>query len=145
MVSRTAGLPSPIDGVTVALDDDDQLVRDVRNARAFGFGGKLCVHPKQVAFVNHLLAPDEKEITWAKAIIAAVEAAGENVIQFEGKMVDRPVVERRRRSFNRFFAEDCTQRAFSFDRPTDTCIFPTLVTDSPIVEVLPGGQSARIK
>lgn len=50
MVSRTAGLPSPIDGVTVALDDDDQLVRDLRNTRAFGFGGKLCIHPKQVAF-----------------------------------------------------------------------------------------------
>jgi citrate lyase subunit beta/citryl-CoA lyase len=94
MVSRTVGLPSPIDGVTVALDDEDQLVSDIRNARAYGFGGKLCVHPKQVALVNHLFGPDEKEITWAKAILAAVEAAGDNVIQFEGKMVDRPVVER---------------------------------------------------
>ncbi len=94
MVSRAAGLPSPIDGVTVALDDDNQLVGDIRHARAFGFGGKLCIHPKQVALVNDLFGPDEQEIAWAKAILAAVEAAGDNVIQFEGKMVDRPVVQR---------------------------------------------------
>ncbi|QCJ01156.1 HpcH/HpaI aldolase/citrate lyase family protein [Agrobacterium larrymoorei] len=94
MVSRAAGQPPPIDGVTAALDDEDQLVNDIRNARAYGFGGKLCVHPKQVALVNQLFGPDEKEITWAKAILSAVEAAGDNVVQFEGKMVDRPVVER---------------------------------------------------
>ncbi|CAN7717039.1 HpcH/HpaI aldolase/citrate lyase family protein [Neorhizobium tomejilense] len=94
MASRAACLPSPIDGVTVAFDDDAVLVSDVKHAREFGFGGKLCIHPKQVATVNAFFGPSDEEIIWAKAILAAVEAAGNNVIQFEGKMIDRPVFQR---------------------------------------------------
>jgi citrate lyase subunit beta/citryl-CoA lyase len=94
MASRAAGLPSPVDGVTVALDDPDKLVTDVRNSIAFGFGGKLCVHPKQVAPVNENFAPSKVDIAWAEGVLAAVASAGDNVIQFEGKMIDRPVVER---------------------------------------------------
>ncbi|MFK3780132.1 HpcH/HpaI aldolase/citrate lyase family protein [Agrobacterium sp. NPDC089420] len=93
MASRAAGLPPPVDGVTLALDDDAALARDVRQAREFGFGGKLCIHPKQVGTANVLLGPSDEEITWAKAIAAAVEAAGDNVIQLGGKMIDRPVVQ----------------------------------------------------
>jgi citrate lyase subunit beta/citryl-CoA lyase len=94
MASRAAGLPSPIDGVTVALNDDAVLGNDIKHAREFGFGGKLCIHPKQVGIANALLGPSDEELVWAKAVIDAVEAGGEGAIQFEGKMIDRPVVQR---------------------------------------------------
>ncbi|RYG29939.1 CoA ester lyase [bacterium] len=94
MASRAAGLPPPVDGVTVELDEHDTLVSEVKNSVSFGFGGKLCIHPKQVVIVNEHYGPSEDEIVWARGVLAAVAAAGENVIQFEGKMIDRPVVER---------------------------------------------------
>ena len=94
MASRAAGIAPPIEGVTLSLDDDEALSRDVRTALDFGFGGKLCIHPKQVAAVNTLLGPSDEEVIWAEAVLRAVESAGENVIQFEGKMIDKPVVQR---------------------------------------------------
>ncbi|CDI12353.1 CoA ester lyase [Agrobacterium pusense] len=94
MASRCAGLPSPIDGVTVSLDTDIDLLADLRRAVDFGFGGKLCIHPKQVAAANILLRPSADDITWARTIMAAAEMAGDNVTQLEGKMIDRPVVQR---------------------------------------------------
>lgn len=59
-----------------------------------GFGGKLCIHPKQVEAVNRGFAPTETEIRWAKRILAAVEESGSGAIQLDGEMIDRPVIER---------------------------------------------------
>ena len=57
LASRVAGLPAPVDGVTTALGDAVALARDARRARASGFGGKLCIHPAQVAGVNAAFSP----------------------------------------------------------------------------------------
>ena len=94
MASRAAGIAPPIDGVTVSLHDDEALSRDIGTALDFGFGGKLCIHPKQVATVNALLGPTDEEVIWAEAVLKAVDASGDNVVQFEGKMIDKPVVQR---------------------------------------------------
>lgn len=96
MASRAAGLPAPIDGVTTALDDEGILLTDLQRAREYGFAGKLCIHPKQVGLANSFLLPGDEEKAWAERILEAVEKAGEGVIQFEGKMVDKPVIERAR-------------------------------------------------
>ncbi len=94
MASRMASLPAPIDGVTLTLDNHELLSHDVRHARDLGFTGKLCIHPKQVAAVNTLLGPSDEELLWAKAVLDAAQSAGDNAIQFEGKMIDRPVIQR---------------------------------------------------
>lgn len=52
LASRVAGINPPVDGVTVALGDAGRLASDVARARRMGFGGKPCVHPKQVDAVN---------------------------------------------------------------------------------------------
>lgn len=93
---RRAGLPPPIDGVTVALQDESALAADIARARDLGFTAKLCIHPSQVARVNAGFAPSEAEIDWARRIVSAIEASAGAAVQVDGKMVDRPVLERAR-------------------------------------------------
>ena len=92
LASRAAGIGAPIDGVTVAIDDEARLTGDVLRARRLGFAGKLCIHPRQVARVNALFAPTPQELEWARRVVAASDAAGGAAISVDGRMVDRPVV-----------------------------------------------------
>ncbi|RSD07346.1 HpcH/HpaI aldolase/citrate lyase family protein [Amycolatopsis eburnea] len=93
IASAAAGLAPPVDGVTTDLRDDDRLAADVRYARRLGFGGKLCVHPRQVAPVQMGFEPTEAEREWARRVVTA----GASVSTVDGKMVDRPVLARARR------------------------------------------------
>lgn len=96
VASRAAGIGSPVAGVTTAIDDDALLLADLARARAFGFGAKMCIHPKQVAPIHAALQPAEAELAWARRVLAAAEASP-GAVQLDGRMVDRPVVERARR------------------------------------------------
>ncbi|MBU9480670.1 HpcH/HpaI aldolase/citrate lyase family protein [Burkholderia multivorans] len=93
---RAAGLPAPIDGVTVSIETE-VLERDAQDARAMGFGGKLCIHPRQIACTNQAFLPSDEEVTWAKRIIEQAGRADAGAILVDGQMVDRPVLERAKR------------------------------------------------
>ncbi|MEX2164769.1 MAG: CoA ester lyase [Sulfuricaulis sp.] len=97
IVSRVAGILPPIDTVTIEMDDADKLKADIDRARRLGFGAKLCIHPKQVAPVNAGFSPSAQETAWAKEVLAAVAAAGKGAIRFQGRMIDRPIIERAKR------------------------------------------------
>lgn len=94
LVSRLAGLEPPVDGVTTAIDDAERIRHDTHRARRLGFGGKLCIHPRQVSLVNECFEPSAEEITWAKRIVEAADAVHGAALSVEGKMVDRPVIAR---------------------------------------------------
>jgi citrate lyase subunit beta/citryl-CoA lyase len=94
--SRFARLAAPIDGVFAAFSDQSGLASHTQRVKALGFGGKLCIHPNQVAPVNSAFLPADEELAWAIKIMAAVEAGGAGAISVDGKMVDRPVAERAR-------------------------------------------------
>ncbi len=96
LASRLAGIGPPIDGVTVAIDDAARLRADALRARDLGFGGKLCIHPKQLATVREAFAPTDAERAWAARVLAAAERAGGAAVQVDGQMVDRPVMLRAR-------------------------------------------------
>lgn len=96
MAAAAAGLPGPIDGVTTALDSPDALASDSAYARELGFGGKLCIHPRQVPIVNEHFTPTESEFNWAERVLAAART-GDAVAVVDGKMIDRPVVTRAER------------------------------------------------
>lgn len=87
LASRLAGIAAPIDGVTVQLDDLSVSHDDAAHARALGMTGKLCIHPKQIAEVKRAFAPSEKEIDWARRVIAS----GDGAVAVDGAMVDEPV------------------------------------------------------
>lgn len=91
LVSRLAGLAAPIDGVSVAIDDAAQLESDVRRSRRFGFGAKLCIHPRQVAGVHSGFAPTATEVAWAERVVAALAAGPLGAVTVDGKMVDKPI------------------------------------------------------
>jgi citrate lyase subunit beta/citryl-CoA lyase len=95
--SRAAGLAAPVAGVTTALDDEAQLRADFARARAHGFGAKLCIHPKQIGPIHAALAPTADELAWAHRVLAAAQAAGGAAVKLDGRMVDKPVIERARR------------------------------------------------
>ena len=92
LASRLAGIGAPVDGVSTAIDDADRLAQDVARARRLGFGGKLCIHPKQVALVNAGMAPSAAELAWAQRVTDASAAAGGAAVAVDGKMVDKPVL-----------------------------------------------------
>jgi citrate lyase subunit beta/citryl-CoA lyase len=95
IASRCAGIASPVAGVTPAIDDDARLVADLAFARAFGFGAKLCIHPRQVGVVRNAMRPTVDELAWARRVLAAAEHS-EGAVQVDGKMVDRPVIQKAR-------------------------------------------------
>ena len=96
LASRIAGLLPPIDGVTMALNDQARLRDDVARARRLGFGGKLCIHPEQVETINQGFAPTEDERAWARQVLEAARATGAGAFRLDGELIDRPVIERAR-------------------------------------------------
>lgn len=90
--SRRARLFAPIDGVTTDTGDAERLATDTQRARAFGFGGKLCIHPVQVAGVNRGFSPSAAEMDWAQRVLAMAEQNGGQAFSLDGRMVDLPVI-----------------------------------------------------
>ena len=92
LASRRAGLAAPVDGISPGTQDTAQLSLDAARSRRGGFGGKLCIHPAQVAVVHAAFAPSALEIDWARRVQAAFAAAGGGVFSLDGRMVDAPVL-----------------------------------------------------
>jgi citrate lyase subunit beta / citryl-CoA lyase len=93
IASRAAGVAAPLDSPSTEVRDLQQVLASAREARSAGFGGKLCIHPGQLAPVRAGFAPSAAEVEWARAVIGAEGGA----VQVDGRMVDRPLVERARR------------------------------------------------
>ena len=91
--SSAARLPSPIDGVTFSVDDVALITNDAARAARMGFGAKLCIHPAQLSPALEGFSPSERDVLWAKKIVAAtVNHTG--ATKLDGKMVDKPVIAR---------------------------------------------------
>lgn len=90
-----------LDGVHNELRDEAGFQAECEQARDLGFDGKTLIHPAQVAPANAVFAPDEAELTRARAIIAAFdlpENAGKGAIQLDGRMVELLHAEMARRT-----------------------------------------------
>jgi len=94
---RAAGIAAPLDSPSVAITDLHAVEQSARTARGFGFGGKLCIHPAQLAPVNAAFVPTQEQITWARSVVFAGEAA----VQVDGQMIDKPGAEKARRILRR--------------------------------------------
>ena len=95
VAARSAWLPGPVDGLTVAIADQAALRLATGQARQAGFSGKLCIHPSQVADVNAGFLRSAAQLDWANAVLARA-ACSEGAFAFEGEMVDAPVLARAR-------------------------------------------------
>jgi citrate lyase beta subunit len=88
--ARAAGLRG-VDGPVADYRNEEGLRESCLVARSLGFDGKWCIHPAQIETVNEVFSPTEKEIEWARKVVAAYEeanAAGTGAISVEGQMID---------------------------------------------------------
>jgi citrate lyase subunit beta / citryl-CoA lyase len=92
LASRLARIAPPIDGVTPSTDDVTRITDDAQRAKAMGFGGKLCIHPKQVPIVKATFMPTADETAWANRVIEADTASKGGTVKLDGRMIDRPAV-----------------------------------------------------
>lgn len=95
LASAAAGLPAPVDAVSGGLRDLPEVTRDAHEARALGFGGKLCIHPAQVPVVARAFRPSVEEVGWAQRVMRSDGGSAVGVVG--GELVDRPVLVRARR------------------------------------------------
>ena len=95
VVSRVAGIGAAIDAVSVAIDDPLRLEQDTQRSRRFGFAGKLCIHPSQVAGVHLAYQPTAAQLEWAHGVLAALAERPQEergAFSYRGAMVDKPVL-----------------------------------------------------
>ena len=101
LASRRAQLAAPVDGVTVNTQDAGVVRADAERSVRGGFGGKLCIHPMQVAEVNAAYAPTPQQVQAAEQVLAAADAAQGGVCVVNGRMVDAPVIALARKTMQR--------------------------------------------
>jgi len=100
MAARAAGLYA-LDTVYSDVNNEEGLRREAALIRQLGFDGKSVINPRQIAIVNDVFAPSQAEINNAVKVMHAIEEAkekGSGVIALNGKMIDKPVVERAERT-----------------------------------------------
>lgn len=94
--ARAAGV-QPIDTVFSDVADLEGLRASVLEAKALGFEGKGCIHPRQIRLIHEAFAPSPAELEKAQKIVAAyheAQARGLGVVALGSKMIDPPVVKR---------------------------------------------------
>ena len=94
--ARAAGI-QPIDTVFSDVADLEGLRESVLEAKALGFDGKGCIHPRQIAVIHAAFAPSAEAVAKARRIVEAFEKAqaeGLGVVSLGSKMIDPPVVKR---------------------------------------------------
>jgi citrate lyase beta subunit len=89
--AASAGL-GLLDVPHLALDDAAALAAECARVKALGFTSKLAIHPKQVAPILAAFTPTAAEVDRAARMVAALEQAGGNAVEFEGRMLEGPVV-----------------------------------------------------
>jgi citrate lyase subunit beta/citryl-CoA lyase len=89
--ARANGLVA-LDSVCNALDDPDLLERQCRQGADIGFDGKTLIHPGQLETANRLFSPEDDEVAWSRAVIAAFAApenAGKGALRVDGRLAER--------------------------------------------------------
>ena len=88
------------DTVFSNMNDTEGFYRETRYIYELGYDGKSLVNPSQIPMVNEVFNPSKEEIENAMAVqnaISEAKAQGSGVISMNGKMVDKPVVEKANR------------------------------------------------
>jgi citrate lyase subunit beta / citryl-CoA lyase len=101
VVAAASAHVQAVDGVWVDLKDTDGLLGFARQARRLGFSGMSLIHPSQIDPINQTFSPTLEEIDYARQVVKAFEEAnarGDGSIAFGGQLIDRPIVERARRT-----------------------------------------------
>lgn len=94
--ARAAGIAA-VDTVYSDVNNEQGLIDEALTIKQLGFDGKSVINPKQIAPIHKVFTPMQKDIKKSFAVINAIEEAnrkGSGVIALNGKMIDKPIVER---------------------------------------------------
>ncbi len=103
VIAAAAAHVQAVDGVWVDLNDGAGLLGFARQSRQLGFSGMSCIHPSQVEAINTTFSPTAEEIDYCQKVLQAFEEAnarGDGSIAFGGQLIDRPIIERARRTID---------------------------------------------
>ena len=97
--ARAAGIAA-LDTVFSDVNDEEGFTREVKLIKQLGFDGKSIINPRQIDIVHEIFTPTDEEVSKSVRIMEAImeaEKKGSGVISLDGKMIDKPIVERARR------------------------------------------------
>lgn len=97
--ARAAGIAA-LDTVYSDVNNEDGFRKEVAFIKQLGFDGKSVINPRQIEPTHEIFTPTAKEVSQARRILEAMVEAEQmhsGVISLDGKMIDKPVVERARR------------------------------------------------
>ena len=89
-----------IDTPFTDVTDNPGLKEDALHAMQLGMNCKAAIHPNQLDTINEVFMPSMTQIIWASRVMKANEdanAKGLGVFSLDGKMVDKPVLDRARK------------------------------------------------
>ena len=101
VVAAASAHVQAVDGVWVDLKDTEGLWGFARQSRRLGFSGMSLIHPSQIDPINSVFSPTPEETEYAGQVVKAYEEAvarGDGSVSFGGQLIDRPIVERARRT-----------------------------------------------
>ncbi len=90
LAARANGL-AVLDSPFFDISDDAGFERSCRQGRELGFDGKTLIHPRTIAGANAAFGPSERELAWARRIIAAYDEAaaeGKGVTVVDGRLIE---------------------------------------------------------
>lgn len=96
--ARAAGIAA-LDTVYSDVNNEEGFIAEATLIKKLGFDGKSIINPRQIEPLHRVFTPTEKDIIKARAIMEAIaeaELRGSGVASLNGKMIDKPVVERAR-------------------------------------------------
>jgi citrate lyase subunit beta/citryl-CoA lyase len=99
LAARAAGIDA-LDTVFSDVNNEEGFINEVKLIKQLGFDVKSIINPRQIDIVHNIYAPTAEQIRKSTRIIEAIKEAeekGSGVISLDGKMVDKPIVERARR------------------------------------------------
>lgn len=96
IAARAAGIYA-LDTVYSNVDNEEGFRREVELIKQLGFDGKSVINPRQIKPVHEIYSPTEMEIKKSIDIVTAAKEAekqGLGVISLNGKMIDKPIIDR---------------------------------------------------
>jgi citrate lyase subunit beta/citryl-CoA lyase len=96
VASVAAGLGPPVAPVSPQWRDEDLYRRSTSALARMGFGGRACIHPRQVAIANEVFTPTPDQLEWAQGVLSRFDEAlarGAGVLVDErGQLIDEAIV-----------------------------------------------------
>ncbi len=101
IVSSALDLLPPVAPVSVEFRDLDAFRASTQALARMGYIGRACIHPAQIEIAHEVFTPTDEQISAARALVSAAEAAAAEgrgaFTDDSGRMVDEAVVRHARR------------------------------------------------